>query len=259
MSVATSLFETRFVPADVGDQPPDFEWEGAEYYIGPVEEITPYIKWLGNKTTCGVQTICSGVMLWGARRLERFVPAAHNFELAAAGFVGQTSRYAVDVQAGPMQKVPDGPKELAAMVALNTQLRRALDMDEWWISYYQPVMELSHLVHLTRHILPGSHLTAFDAWLAEVVRRVDGVAPKPSTPERGIEEFPGLAAYADYVAPHRGQPLPPDILDTGQPFEPDGHVARAIEAAQAIRATRNRYLRTESEVAALEAEAGEGQ
>lgn len=254
MPVASTLLETRFIPASLGELPLDFDWKGVEYHIGPVEEITPYIKWLGNKTTCGIQSICSGVMLWGARRLEAHAPAQHNFELSAAGFAGQTNRYLVDVQAGPMQKVPDSPKALAAMVGLNIQLRRALDMDEWWDSYYQPVMELSHLVHLARHIIPEPHRTAFDAWLQEVVRRVDDVAPKPSTPEPDIEDFDDPVAYAACITPHRGLPLPPDILDTGLVFEAEGYAARAIMAAAEIGKSQNRYLRSDAAIAALAAE-----
>lgn len=251
------MLETPFIPKDLGSAPIDFPWREIEFHIGPVEEVTPYIKWLGNKTTCGVQTLCSGVMLWGARRLERFVPATHNFELASAGFVGQADRFAVDVQAGPMQKVPDGPKELAAMVGLNIQLRRALDMDEWWDSYFQPVMELSHMVHLVRHILPPTDLVSFDQWLTEVVARVDGVAAKPASPEPDFDDFDDEALYDAAIAPHRGSPLPPDILDTTLPFRVEGCAERATAAVAQIRAAPNRYLRSKAEIAALIAEAGD--
>jgi len=118
-------------------------------------------------------------------------------------------------------------------------------------------MELSHLVHLARHIIHASHREVFDSWLAEVVGRVDQIAPKPKTPEPDIDDFRDLSAFADYIAPHRGLPLPPDILDTTEPFRAEGAEARAVEAANAIRLTPNRYLRTEAEIAVLAADSGE--
>ncbi|WP_096787823.1 hypothetical protein [Rhodobacter sp. CZR27] len=246
------MIETPYIPAGLGDPPPDFAWKGIEYHIGPLDEVTPLIRWLGNKTTCGVQTLCSGVGFWGVRRLLPHAEGRHNLELAEAGFVGQTNRWAVDVQAGPMARVPEGPPALAAMVGLNIHLRRALDMEEWWPLRSQPVMDLSHLVHLVRHILPATRLPEFDRWLEEVVARVDAVAPKPATSGE-IDEFALPGELEALAAPHRGEPLPPDILDTTRPFAPEGRTGRALAFAASVRPQDNRYLRSPEAIRALEA------
>lgn len=77
---------------------------------------------------------------------------------------------------------------------------------------------------------------------------------QPSTPEPDIEDFDDPVAYAACITPHRGLPLPPDILDTGRVFEAEGYAARAIMAAAEIGKSQNRYLRSDAAIAALAAE-----
>jgi hypothetical protein len=240
------LIPCPFIPADLARFPCDFPWVDIEFYIGPVEEVTPVILRLGNKTTFGVQALCAGVMLWGASRLQGFAEARHNFELAEAAFAGMFSPTMLDLHAGPRQKVPDGPPAVAAMIGLNKHLNRAIRAEDWWDRWAQPVFDLSHMVHIVAHIMPAAHRATFDDWLTEVVARVDLVAPKPDTPQRDIEEFASRDEFFAYNAPHRGQPLPPTILDTTRAFS---HSKMSADVA-AFRATldpgKNRYLRAEA-------------
>lgn len=235
-----------FIPAELARCPCDFPWIDIEYYIGPVEEITPIVMRLGNKTTFGVQALCAGVMLWGASRLQVFAEARHNFELAEAAFAGMLGPNMIDLHAGPRQKVPDGPPPLAAMIGLNKHLDRALRAEDWWNRWAQPVFDLSHMVHLVTHVMPEAYRPAFDAWLTEVVRRVDLVAAKPETPQRDIEEFASKQEFFAYNAPHRGQPLPPTILDTTSSFDPALIPADNTAFRAALDPAKNRYLRAEA-------------
>jgi hypothetical protein len=233
-----------FIPAGLAQCPCDFPWIDIENYIGPVEEITPVILRLGNKTTFGVQALCAGVMLWGASRLQAFAEARHNFELAEAAFAGMFGPEMIDLHAGPRQKVPEGPPAVAAMIGLNKHLDRALRAEDWWNRWAQPVFDLSHMVHLVWHIMPVAYRPALDAWLTEAVRRVDLVAPKPGTAQRDIEEFASRQDFFAYNAPHRGQPLPPAILDTTRAFDPAAIPTQVAAFRAGLDPGQNRYLRS---------------
>jgi hypothetical protein len=229
------MLATPFIPSDIGELPANFPWRGIEYHIGPVEEVTPFIKWLGNKTTCGVQSLCAGTMLWGARRLERLTEVAHNFELAEAGFAVQIDGRYVDVEAGPLVKVPEFPPADSAMIGLNRHLRAALDPDSFQDSYYQPVMDLSHMVHIVR----------------QIVGRIDAVAPKPSSPPIDYDDFESDEAYAGYNAPHHGPPLPPEVLNPAREYDPAEAPALVEAFRRRLDPARNRYLRSRNAMIAL--------
>src|ERR1700751_3467206 len=108
-----------FIPTTVVGKQFDAVWKGARDHIGPVEQITPFIRRLAKKTTCATVSICAGVLLWGAWRLKGLTEVDYNIELAEAAFVYQIDWRYVDPDAGPMEMPPDQPPPVSAMTALN--------------------------------------------------------------------------------------------------------------------------------------------
>lgn len=243
--------ELMVFPPDFGMLPLDVEWKGARQHFGPVEGVTPLIDRLASKTTCATVTLMVGVMCWGVNRLKHHVDQSWNFELAEASFASQVDWRYVDVDKGPGLKEPDQPPALSASLSLNRYLCQAMDGEKPWNSYFQPVMLLSHMVHVVRHILPNGFKQKFHDWLFMAVERLDAIAPKPATEYRGFKEFPDKAAYRAYCAPHRGEPLSLRVLPSIQGELQTFDKQDSLDSVLKMNPARNRYLRTPNEMSEL--------
>jgi hypothetical protein len=243
-----------FIP-DMSGEPIDFAWDGPEAHIGPTETVTPLLDLLAGTTTCGQVTMCAGVLLWGAWRLKGHTAVEHNFELAEAAFAWQIDYRYIDVDRGPKGKPPDQPPAQSAMMKLNSFMRREMDADEYWNSYYQPVRETFHSAHLVRHILPKDARKEFETWLKGLVARVKEIASKPDEEFRKKKEFESPEAHRAFVSRHRGSPLPPEILAPQSKVTPELQRDLVMQFLGGLNPSSNRYLRSPEELKASGLEA----
>lgn len=222
----------------------DFKWEGAREHIGPTETVTPLLNHIGGTTSCAQISLCAGVLLWGASRLQGFVEVEHNFELAEAAFAYQVDWRYVDIDAGPKGKAPDQPPALSAMMRLNQFMRNSIDKDEYWDSFYQPVSETFHSIHIVNHILPKPVKKDFENWLNIVVERIKKSYAKPDESFRKRKEFDSEAEYQIFLGRHRGPALPPQILAPSFDYTPENRESLVRDFLKNLDIGNNRYLRT---------------
>ena len=240
-----NLYERpSFIPASIVDAPIAFTWEGAQAHIGPVEMVTPLMKSLGQGTGLAQVAQCAGVLLWATWRLKKAANVDHNLELAEAAFAyGVDWRY-IDRKAGPWHEVLDQPSALSAAMKINSLMRRALNHEAHWNSFYQPVSETFHSANIVNHILPKPTRAEFESWLNSVIDRVKTFFPLPDIPKRKFGTFDNEAAYDEYVAPRRGVAVPPQILDPGFDYKPQEREALLAGFLGQLDPQKNRYLRS---------------
>lgn len=233
-----------FIPASIVGAPLDFLWEGAQAHIGPVEVVTPLMKRLGQGTGLAQVALCAGVLLWLTWRLREATEVDHNLELAEAAFAYCVDWRYIDVDAGPKGKAPEQPPALSAAKKVNSLMRRALNHETYWNSFYQPVGETFHSANIVNHILPRATQRVFEGWLLALADRVKTHFPRPSIEYREYSTFESEVAYDEFVAPMRGVAPPPQILDPSFAYEPQQRDRLLSEFLAELDPKRNRYLRT---------------
>jgi hypothetical protein len=237
-----------FIPASITGTPLEFEWKGAREHIGPTETLTPLLKQLGSTTTCGQISMCAGILLWGAWRLKGATPIERYVELAEATFAYQVDWRYLNLEAEPLIPAPDQPPAVSAMTELNNFLVAAVR--DYWISYYIPVAETFHSSHVVKHILPKKAAKDFQTWLLGLAERVREIAAKPDEPFKKKKEFPTEEAWKAFLAPHRGKPLPPDILDPAATVTKENRHDLVATFLAGLDWNNNRFLRPPEEMKA---------
>lgn len=233
-----------YIPQSIVDAEIDFRWQGAKEHIGPTETVTPLFLHVGNTTSNAQISLCAGVLLWGSWRFKDMAESDHNFELAEAAFAYQVDWRYVDIEAGPKGKAPDQPPALSATVQLGRYLRNAIDMEEFWESYYQPVSNTFHSIHIVSHILPKESKREFQHWLDVIVERIKRNYAKPDEAFKKRKQFHTEDEYQLFLARHRGPALPPQILDPNFDYKPEERENLVRAFLQSLDISRNRYLRT---------------
>ena len=239
-------FQLLTFEEDFGLAPMEIAWRGARKHIGPVETVTPFIDRLSSKTTCATLTLMAGVMAWGCHRLRHFADQSYNYELIEASFAFHHDWRYLDYDAGPGLKEPDQPAQASATLALNRYFLDSMDGEKPWNSYFQPIMHLSHMAHIVHFILPKPWQPRFHDWLFMACDRLDTVARKPEGEYRKFNQFPDKASYRNYCAPHRGSPLPPEILVPETIVENREVGPNAHKFLMSLDPAKNRYLRPQA-------------
>lgn len=233
-----------FIPKEIVGAPIDCSWEGAQAHIGPVETVTPLMKQLGRGNGLAQVAMCAGVLLWLTWRLKPLTEVDHNLELAEAAFAYCIDWRYVDINAGPKGKAPDQPPEVSAAKKVNSLVRRALDQDSYWNSFFTPVAETFHAANVVQHIMPKPHKRTFDQWLLTVSDRMHAHFPLPDIPKREFSTFESKEAYRAYCAPRRGIAIPPQILDISVEYDPSQREANLKGFLRGLDRERNRFLRS---------------
>ena len=236
------------VQAGIQALPLDFRWDGSGEHTGPMQTVTKLLARLAGTTTCGQVSLCAGVLQWGAWRLSPHTPVDSCLRLAEAAFAYQVDFRYLDFEQRSKEELPDEPPALSAMMELDRFMAYSIDADEYWNSYYQPVTETFHSVHLVRHILPKPKRKMFEEWLNAVVDRIKVVAPKPEEEFKKKKEFDSVEAHKAFVARHRGNPLPPEIIDPGFDYNDEIRVELIDQFLQSLDWGANRYLRSPDEM-----------
>jgi hypothetical protein len=241
----------KFIPEEIVGAPIDFPWEGAQEHIGPVETLTPLMMHLGRGNGLAQVAMCAGILLWLTWRLKTLTDVEHNLELAEAAFAYTIDWRYVDINAGPKGKAPDQPPEVSAAKKVNSLVRRALNQDTYWNSFFTPVAETFHAANVVQHIVPTSQKGAFEHWLLAVSDRMHAHFPLPDLAEREFSTFESEQAYDAYVAPRRGVAIPPEILDTSVEYDPGKRDASLAKFLTGLDRGRNRFLRSPEEMLEL--------
>jgi hypothetical protein len=227
--------------SDSASTPIDFAWKGSTRHTGPAEPSGPLLDVVAGMTTCGTLALEAGMLLWGAARLRTHADIQDALELAAAAFAYQVDFRYVDT--GPTQEVPEMPPASSALAQMSRYMRTSLDPSRYWHDYYQPAREAFHMAHLVRHILPKAAQNDFAQWLKMASARLHSVSPKPDD-FREYDEFDSDEEYNAWVAPHRGSPLPPEVLDPAYDYHAKDREGLVLRFIASLDPTKNRYLRT---------------
>lgn len=240
-----------YIEATIVGAPMDFVWDGAQAHIGPVETVTPLMKHLGRCTGLAEVGLCAGVLLWGTWRLSGIADNRHHLELGQAAFAyGVDWRY-VDPNAGPDLAPPDQPPAVSATMKLGDLMRRALDHDTYWNSFYIPVGETFHSANIVSHILSKDARRQFERWLTAVSDRMHTHFRLPDIAFRKYRTFENEAAYDAYVAPRRGVAVPPQLLDPDFAYDESQYEPLMTAFVSSLNPANNRYLRSAKAMAAL--------
>jgi hypothetical protein len=227
-------------------------WKGALGHIGPVQTVTKQVDMLAGKTTCGTITFMAGVVLWGASRLDSFTKTEHLYKLVEASFAWQFDWRYFNAKADPYYAAPNEPIQVSALLQIDEFLRDSIFDDDKWNSFYQPIMNLSHLVHIVRYLLPNKiKRKEFKVWLEIVNARLNEVATAPDLDVPNYDDFENEAAYDNYCAPRRGNPLPPTILNLEIDIAKLDLDAEARKFLSSLDYTKNQFLRTPEEMKEL--------
>ena len=236
--------QPSWIPEQIVGAPIEFKWSGAGDHVGPMETVTPLLDMLSAKTTCAEISLIAGLLQWTAWRLNGHTDTEHNVWLAEAAFAYQVDWRYCDVNAGPKGKPVDQPPAQSAMMVVNRFARQALDYDEFWNSYYQPVRQVFHAAHVVQHIVPKSERSVFDSWLKATVARLDQVARKPDEAFKKKKEFASPEEHASFIARHRGSPLPPEVLDPSFTYEASERAQLVSKFLTSLSWDANPYLRS---------------
>lgn len=221
--------------------------EGTLSHIGPVETVTPLLKRLDGASTCAQVSLCAGVVLWGAWRLQPFTPVAELLLLAEAAFAWQVDWRYVDSQRGPTGTPPDQPPALSASLELHGFLRKAL-LQRIWETGAPPVARTFHASHVVRHVLPKGIVKSFESWFTLTTDKAKLLSPGPVAHPGEGDEFASPEAEADYFLKLRGVPLPPQVIDPSQDVKSGRRAALLAEFRASLDPARNKYLRTTDEM-----------
>lgn len=239
-----------YIPETVVGAPIDFPWEGADSHIGPTEGMTPLLKMLEGKTTFGFLSLGAGILQWAGWRLLHHTDVSHNLDLAEALFAYQVDSRYLKRSARPPGLPPDEPPALSASRQFDWLMMRAADPEEYWHSYYVPIMEVFHCAHLVRHILPKSAWKDFGDWLKVISKRLDELASAPDEPFRKKSTFPSLEAYHAFTARHRGMALPAQVIDPAFSYKPEQREELIDAYLAGLNWRENRYLHSPDELRA---------
>lgn len=243
------MMNHAFVPSVVASEPPSFPWHGRDEHTGSTRYETPLLQRLDLKTSCAYITLCAGIVMWGALRLEGFREEHKTaLQLAEAAMAYQVDWRYADRDAVDISIPEDGPPEVAALYELCIFLWRCIDRERYWDNYYSPMLETFHAAHLARHMLPRAARAAYGKWLARIIDRLDAIAPKPDEDFADPDDFATDEEWQAFASRHRGNALPPEVLDPGIAIDP-GRCRPLVERfLSQLDWTRNPFLRSPQEM-----------
>lgn len=240
---------SSFQSFDFAADPITDKWKGANKHIGPVQTVTPLVELLAGKTTFGTVSLMSGVIAWAAARLRPFTDVSYLDDLFDATFAWQHDWRYLKPKADPRGE-PDQPPEVSAAMVLRGTYLLAICRPISWRSFYQPVMEASHLVNVTEFILPKDAKSAFKDWLITISDRLDEIAEVPDLEEPDIDDFDTVEDYREYCRPMRGVPLPPVVLEPSTDIAATDLTGEADAFLAGLNPAANRYLHSPEDMLA---------
>lgn len=236
---------------DLSEPPLAPSWTHPHDHMGPVRTPTPLFEKLYGRTTCGTVTMMSGVMLWAASRVGHFFDTSYMREMAEAGFAWQVDWRYLAEDVPPPNGLPKPETPEGAGPAIFQFMFAAIRGESPWNSFNQPIFPLVHTACLANVIMPKSALPEFEKWLLYLSGRLYDVAEAPDMEIPNFSDFESEEAYNHHIAPMRGIPIPPAILEYDVDHEEMDLEAEARAFVATLDPTKNRFLRSRDDMLPL--------
>ncbi|PAU64859.1 hypothetical protein BZL42_01180 [Pseudomonas indica] len=220
--------------------------------MGPIEAYTPLFEKLDGTTTSALLSITAGLLTWAAWRFKYYTTEADRcLELAEATFAYQVDWRYTDRDADVTTE--EAPPSLPQLVLaeLDQFLWRSINPEKYWNNYYGPISETFHTAHAVKHIIPKAHRSAFECWLKAIIARAHAVAEVPDAEFRRRDEFDDTESWLAFVAPFRGEALPPEFLDPAFDYKPQLREELIKKFIENLDWKSNRYLRSPDQMLEL--------
>jgi hypothetical protein len=245
---AARIKEFLQVPSDFSaDDFPD-AWSKPSDHVGP-DDLTPLKAALFDKQQGGLYAIQSGVLIWGASRLESKTDVSALKELAVALFLLQqdNSYYRSPERRTNILEINEFEKyEAPGLYILDIFFDdRFYDGRRWPL--YPHFSSLAQIVNLTRHHMGPAQRASFDPWLNGIIERMAILAPLPDTVDLP-DEIPEDEKEAQRVVT-MGPAIPPQALDLSRPFQDHDPREAWIEFLTTVDWPGNRFLNPPESVA----------
>lgn len=226
-------------------------WKGKEDHTGPGTGSNAALSLVVGKTTMATMTLMAGVLLWGAKRVRPFFDTDFCLELAEASFAWHWDWRYINTEADPYYSPPNQPAATSATFVIDNAFRECMEEERQWFSFYQPLLPFSRVRHVVRHILTPETKKLFDTWVQETSWRLAKVASTPKMEIPIYGNFESREAYIQHCYPMRGAPIPPCILDPAVDMMSIDLAAEAKAFRETLDPSKNRFLRSASEMAEL--------
>ena len=246
-----------------------FVWDSCYSHIGP-EGGTKLHNVLHKLPTCSIIALGAATLEWVAWRLSALVDVQDALD------------YAVSVKAWTIHPYylirwrvdpPDDPPALSALLAAVDMMSEAV-LTSFWTSKHGPDMEVFHLIHITRHIMPD--VDPFDSWLSLVIKRLESLAFEGDViqhpigfqevsldknlnctlEENGssVDDLVPSAQIIDHDAEIesvsvRGIALPPEVFDPSIDYNPDQRIELIERFLKSLNWKNNQFLRSPASIA----------
>lgn len=197
-----------FIPKEIADRGADFEWEGRNAHIGPVETRTKLLDSFAGITSCGSFCIASGLLTWTSYRFCNLLDVRSTLLLADTALAFMFDPLCTDTDAVMDEHVPDQPNVVSAFRRLRHYGAGAIYPGRWYQNANAPRRDLFHFAYLLRYLLDQKSAKIFDQWISDLTKRLHLIAPKPPLDSGSLPDDPTPEQIHQFVAPHWGLPVP---------------------------------------------------
>ena len=249
-----------FLPKISPISPADFDalpWQGATAHIGPVGQVTPLYAALLKKTNCALYMIYLGCVGLCHQRTASVFDQKLNLLLMEQIFAYQfDGRYpkTFGITIDDVDDTVDKARAVRRSIAFF--FFELLERAPGGFLSERPIVDVAHMIHLTRHLCGKSNAETVDTWVRGMVARMDVIAPSVVDHSPYIYDFPDRESWAAATAETHGTPLPLEVLDLKQDLQGLDLAARAVAQLAEIEPDQNQLL---VPAATLLAEGFEGQ
>ncbi|MDP3195612.1 hypothetical protein [Tabrizicola sp.] len=236
----------RFLPRIVPMSPADFAalpWNGATDHIGPVGQVTPLFEALLKKTNCALYMIYLGCVGLCHQRTASVFDQKLNLLLMEQIFAYQfDGRYpkTFGITIDDVDDTSDKVRSVRRSIAFF--FFELLERAPGGFLSERPIMDIAHMIHLTRHLCGTQNAAAVDGWLRGIIERLNTVAPLTVEHSPFLYDYPDRESWAAATVETHGTPLPLEVLDLALDLSGLDLVARATEELAEIDPAQNQLL-----------------
>jgi hypothetical protein len=228
-----------------------FVWKGLTKHIGPTADFTPLQKALLNKTNCALYMIYIGCVGLCSARTVTALDQKINTCLVEQIFCYQFDWRYPKPFGLPITMVDSGAERISA-------IRRSVafyffEIVERMPSFFNsnsPIADVSFMINLARHIVGAENQQVFDAWVEQMIQRMDQIAAFSEHPSPKLSDYGSRQEWEATVLKVHGAPLPLEVLNLA--FDPTGKDLHGLAVAElnSINAAENPLLATPEQLKA---------
>lgn len=236
----------RFLPKIAPMSPADFAampWKGATAHIGPVGQVTPLFEALLKKTNCALYMIYLGCVGLCHQRTASVFDQKLNLLLMEQIFAYQfDGRYpkTFGITIDDVEDTADKTRAVRRSIAFF--FFELLERAPGGFLSERPIMDIAHMIHLTRYLCGAPNADAVDGWLRGMIDRLNALAPSPVDHSPFIDDYPDRESWEAATAETHGTPLPLEVLDLALDLTGLDLAARAAAELAEIDPDQNQLL-----------------